>query len=183
MKRHFHRYATASIALVGGPLLVACSSGSGSDGTGSCTPEQVYNSTFADYHSWPNWSFDGGAIPGSPHTAGPRRVYLSQKPPHGATSFPDGTVIVKEIGNPPASQDSVFAMVKVGCDYNSQGAVDWEWFELTVDPQDSASIRWGGSEPPPGDPYAGDPTSCNECHGTAKSNDYVQSPPLQLSSF
>jgi hypothetical protein len=163
-------------------LLSACSSGSGSGDT-SCTPERVYNSNFANYHSWQSYAYQGGAIAGSPHTAGPRREYINHVPSHGSKAFPDGTVIVKEIGNPPASQDSVFAMVKVGCDYNSQGAENWEWFELTIDAQNDAAIRWAGSEPPPGDVYAGDPTSCNACHADAKSNDYVQSQPLQLSNF
>jgi hypothetical protein len=165
-------------------LLVAagCSSAS-SGGDGSCTAPQPNNATFANYESWTEFSFTGTAIAGSPHTSGPRRIYLSQKPPHGATEFPVGTIIVKEIGAPPASADSVFAMVKVGCDYNSDGAVNWEWFELQVNSPATPAIIWGGSEPPPGQSYSGDPTACNDCHSGAKQNDYVESPELSLGNF
>ena len=171
--------------------LAACSSSS--DGSGTCTEVPVFNSSFANYHSWTSYSFDSPAIPDSPHTSGPRREYLSQKPPHGSTSFPVGTIIVKEIGEPPASQDSVFAMVKVGCDYNpgdsnDTGAPNWEWYELQVDATNTASILWDGPAPPPGMTYSG--FACNPCHAGAKANDYVQTPssctsdcPLQLSTF
>jgi hypothetical protein len=160
----------------------ACSSSSDS-GSGTCTQVPIFNSSFAGYHSWSSDSFEGAAIASSPHTSGPRREYINEKPAHGSTSFPVGTIIVKEIGAPPASQDSVFAMVKVGCDYNSQGAVNWEWFELQVDTQNNASILWSGSAPPPGMTYGGTQSSCNDCHVEAKSNDYVQSMALQLGNF
>jgi hypothetical protein len=161
--------------------VTACGSGNASS-AGTCTKVQVYNSSFANYESWTEFAFTGAAIPGSPHTSGPRRIYLNQKPPHGATEFPVGTIIVKEIGAPPASADSVFAMVKVGCDYNSDGAVNWMWFELQF-PTDAASILWSGSEPPPGQTYSGNPTACNDCHRDAQHNDYVESSELLLSSF
>ncbi len=186
--------SSLALTLVAGVVLAACSSSR--DSGSECTPVGVYNSTFANYESWTSFAFTGPAIAGSPHTSGPRREYINQKPPHGSTSFPVGTVIVKEIGMPPASQDSVFAMVKVGCDYNSpsasnpNGALNWEWYELQVDATNTASILWKGTQPPAGMSYSGDPTACNTCHGGAKANDYVQSPsgctsdcPLQLSTF
>jgi hypothetical protein len=170
--------------------VAACSSGSDAGSVDACAEVPVFNSSFAGYESWTSWSFVAPAIGGSPHTSGPAREYLNHKPAHGATSFPVGTIIVKEIGLPPASQDSVFAMVKVGCDYNSGGAVNWEWFELQVDAQSDASIVWHGTAPPPGILYSGDAVTCNACHSTARTNDYVQSVPgctsdcpLQLSTF
>jgi len=166
--------------LLGGAA--SCSSGSDSSGA-TCTAKPLINGDFDGYPSWTEYSFTGAAIPGSPHTSGPRRVYLNHKPLHGSTSFPVGTIIVKEIGDPPASQDTVFAMVKVGCDYNSDGAVDWEWAELNVDSSGAVGITWSGSVPPPGQSYSGDPTACNTCHAMAKSNDYVQSNALLLSNF
>jgi hypothetical protein len=162
--------------------LAACSSGSG--GSTAATCPQLINGDFDGYSSWTEYSFTGTAIAGSPHTSGPRRVYLNHKPPHGSTSFPVGTIIVKEIGAPPASQDSVFAMVKVGDNCNSDGAVGWEWAELNVDAMSGAvGITWSGTVAPPGQSYSGDPTACNTCHGLAKSNDYVQSNALLLSNF
>jgi len=143
----------------------------------------AYTETFESYHSWQSWSFTGQAIAGSPHTSGPRTVYLDQKPPHGSTSFPVGTVIVKDIGPDPATADTTFAMVKRGGGFNSDGAKNWEWFELQNQPDGSVVILWRGAEPPAGESYAGDPTACNTCHGAAESNDYVQSAPLQLPNF
>ncbi len=174
----------AAAAALGG----ACSSPAAAPGgsTPSCPPGPLTNGEFDGYESWTEFSFDGPAIAGSPHTSGPRRVYLNKKPPHGATEFPVGTIIVKEIGPPPASADTVFAMVKVGCGYNSDGADDWEWAELNVDTtgtRPEVGITWSGSEPPLGQTYSGDPTACNTCHALAKSNDYVQSRALLLSNF
>jgi hypothetical protein len=159
-----------------------CSPASSGADTGACLNPQLYNSTFEGYETWTEYAFDGGFIDGSPHTSGPRRVYLKTKPEHGATAFPLGEVIVKEIGPPPASGDSVFAMVKVGC-FNDGGAAGWEWAELSVDSTGAPGILWTGAQPPPGMSYSGNPEACNECHGLAKSNDYVQSPELLLSNF
>jgi hypothetical protein len=168
--------------------IAACSSDDdGADGpdSGECPPGSLLNGQFDGYHGWTEFAFDldGSAIPGSPHTSGPRRVYLNKKPPHGAKAFLPGTIIIKEIGVPPASQDQVLAMVKVGCDYNSDGAESWEWVDLSVDSSGNAGILWDGPEPPPGSTYGMDATTCNVCHSMAKSNDYVQSQPLLLSNF
>ena len=81
-----------SLVVCGLAGLSACSSASSGAG-GSCTQVPVFNSSFAGYESWTPFSFTGAAIPGSPHTSGPRRIYLSQKPAHGATQFPVGTII------------------------------------------------------------------------------------------
>ena len=69
---------------------------------------------------------------------GPRE-YLNQKPSHGATVV-SGRDHHRE-GNRPATRDlrtPSFAMVKVGCGYNADGAEDWEWYELQVDATDTA---------------------------------------------
>ena len=50
----------------------------------------------------------------------------------------------------------------------------------TIDPA-MPNILWYGVAPPAGENYSGSPSgTCNDCHSVAKSNDYVQSPPLQL---
>jgi hypothetical protein len=110
-------------------------------------------------------------------------VYLNQAPPHGSTEFPVGTIIVKDLGPGPGTAATTFAMVKRGGGFNEQGATNWEWFELQNNADASVTILWRGAEPPAGQAYSGEPTACNTCHGTAKSNDFVQSQPLQLSNF
>jgi hypothetical protein len=177
------RILAPAIVVLGGLGALSCGAASSAGGGDECTQVPVFNSTFANYQAWTSFSFDGPAIAGSPHTSGPRRVYVSPKPGHGQTAFATGTIVVKEIGAPPASQDSVFAMVKVGCDYNAGGAANWEWFELQVDAQSVATILWGGPTPPPGMTYSGNPTACNDCHSDAKQNDYVESSALLLSKF
>ena len=60
----------------------------------------AFESSFRGYHQWeafPVETADG--IPDSPHLAGKRTAYLNQRPPPGSTSFPVGTIIVKEIVN------------------------------------------------------------------------------------
>jgi hypothetical protein len=156
---------------------------SSSTPTANCTPFKADTGDFLGYHSWPlTTSYDDPAVAGSPHTSGPRQVYLNQAPPHGATEFPVGTIIVKDIGPGPATADVTFAMVKDGCGFNADGAVGWEWYDLQNNADGSVTILWHGSEPPPGQTYSGDPTACNTCHGQTTDNDSVNAWPT-LSSF
>jgi len=72
--------------------------------------------------------------------------------------------------------------VKRGGDFNPSGAVNWEFFELQNIDTCNVSIVW--SRIPLGtDPYASNPNVCNDCHYLAKSNDYVWTTGLTLSSF
>jgi len=117
-------------------------------------------------------------------------VFLNHRPPHGATSFSVGTVIVKEIFPTDAADANgakTFAMAKRGGNYNSSGAAGWEWFELdppqSINP-DMPSIVWRGVAPPAGENYGGSSGgTCNDCHSAARANDFVQSPPLQLADL
>jgi hypothetical protein len=142
-------------------------------------------SDFAGFSTWESFSFDApGTADGKTHTAGKRIVYLNQPPPHGSTSFPVGTIIVKKI-QPGTATAKTFAMVKRGGNYNSHGAPGWEWFELDPNAPDSAPVLlWRGVAPPAGENYSGSQSgTCNDCHGAARNNDSVQSPPLQLPNF
>jgi hypothetical protein len=174
------------LPLAAAAALVACTETDAqtSDG-GTFTPVQ---GDFQSFHSWQSFTFMGEAIPDSPHlAAGPRTDYVNQRPAPGAKEFPVGTIIVKELdGSPqidPLTARQVFAMVKVGGGYNAQGAVDWEWYELQNNADSSVSILWNGVVPPAGEKYANTGITCNACHGGAQANDYVQSPPLQLSAL
>lgn len=145
-------------------------------------------SDFSGFRHWPSTPGVGpdGAPPpptadGGVH-AGPLTTYIDQKPPPGSTSFPVGTIIVKEQDEPPLADRQIFAMVKRGGGYNASGANGWEWFELAnVDPND-VEILWRGIGPPSGQAYGGSIEVCNNCHALAHANDYVWTEGLKLSS-
>lgn len=129
---------------------------------------------FEGYESWESVTLDGGTIGGG-HTAGIRRVFLNARPDAGATHWPVGTILVKEL------QFTTFAMVKRGDDYNAKGARGWEWFELVPDlPNNTVLIKWRGLGPPVGENYSQTGQTCNDCHG-AYLNDSVLTPGLRLS--
>jgi hypothetical protein len=160
--------------------LCACG-GAGDPGTDAAPGAFLaFTTTFADFRSWPSFHSDGPADDGTvpADVLGPRTQYLRTPPPHGATAFPVGSVIVeaRESG-----ARKIFAGVKRGGGFNAGGAADWEWFELSEQP---VTIVWRGVGPPIGDTYGGDPTGgCNACHATCAGNDYVCSPRLALGAF
>jgi len=165
-------------------LLGACSAPSGAGGAGAGADTFVASTqTFQPFHGWASFPIDGQPLLGSPHLCGPRTVYLNARPAHGSTRFPVGTVIVKECTADPVDQRKVFAMVKRGGGYNSDGATDWEWFELHDEADGSVSVIWRGVAPPAGESYGGTGSACNDCHAAARDNDFVQSAPLTLTSF
>ncbi len=158
---------------------VGCSSAEPSVGADAGGTFTAYQADFQTYRAWQSFTFEGKAVPDSPHAvAGVRTEYINHLPPKGATAFPVGTIIVKVLDDDPALQ--TFAMVKVGGGYNPDGAKDWEWYELLNDADESVTIRWNGAIAPQGDPYASSPVSCNDCHSQAASTDYVQSGALNL---
>lgn len=141
------------------------------------------DSSFTGFRAWEAFPLAPGSN-GTIHTAGARTEYLNRAPAAGSTSFPVGTIIVKESDEEPIADRQVFARVKRGGGYNAGGAAGWEWFELkNVDAQRATRI-WRGVGPPVGEKYGGDPNGgCNGCHGAAKDNDFVLSTSLQLEMF
>jgi hypothetical protein len=130
---------------------------------------------------------DAGAGPGDAGAVHPTplKVYWNMTPPSGSTVFPPKMIIVKATQESDVTMEKVFAMVKRGGDFNPNGAVNWEWFELTNNTDGSVDISWRGAEPPggTGDPYASNPNVCNQCHLKAAANDDVWSSAVQLSNF
>jgi len=171
---------------------VGCSSGGGSSPDAGSEVLVAQATDFSGFHSWastpgvgplgapdPSEATDGGIH------SGPMTTYINRKPPHGSTSFPVGTIIVKEQNDPPLLQRQAFAMVKRGGGYNLAGAVNWEWVEVQNTgnaPPDDVAILWRGV-PLSSDPYASNPNVCNDCHEAAQANDYVWTAGLKLSSF
>ncbi|HZL21294.1 MAG TPA: hypothetical protein VFG23_26405 [Polyangia bacterium] len=123
---------------------------------------------------------DAGAVHVLPLT-----VYWNNPPPHGSTTFPVGTIIVKETSETDPTARKIFAMVKRGGDFDPNGAVNWEWYELYFDANGNVDANWYGVGPNGGstDPYAANPNICNACHLKAAANDDVWSSALQLSNF
>lgn len=145
----------------------------------------AFASDFAGYHDWNQApaTAPAGAPSDSLHVSGAMSLYWNASPPPRSTSFPMGTIVVKESG-PVANPMRTFAMVKRGGGFNASGARDWEWFELSRLADGSPFVVWHGFGPPSGtEAYGGDPTVCNTCHAIAASNDYVWSEALTLSAF
>ena len=171
------RHAIAAAAVV----LAAGCGGSGTSSGDAPATFLAFSSTFESFRSWTSFHSDGPPDDGSvtPDVLGPRTQYINKLPPHGATEFPVGTVIVEAREN--ASQ-KIFAAVKRGGGFNVGGATNWEWFELQGSP---VVIVWRGVGPPAGDTYGGDPNGgCNSCHmKCGASNDFICSPRFALSAF
>ncbi|MBX7112698.1 MAG: hypothetical protein K1X64_00085 [Myxococcaceae bacterium] len=135
---------------------------------------------FASYSSWQSFAVNAPSAPADSHTAGERTIYLNHAPPKGSSEYPVGTIVVKVM----KEENQTFAMVKRGGGYNSRGATGWEWFELAAATDGTPAIVWRGITPPAGERYHGVAGgACNDCHQGARSNDFVQSEPLQLSRF
>jgi hypothetical protein len=127
-------------------------------GAQSPEPPQVFVAFASDFQPYPTWtSFYVGDVP--PVTgvdiAGPRTVYINELPPHGATEFPVGTILVKVVKPDASPADwQMFGMVKRGGGFDPQGAPNWEWFGLSTDPMTGrVLIDWRGTGPPPDGGY------------------------------
>jgi hypothetical protein len=164
-----------------------------SSGTPAATPADdagaptVFVSQLPDFDGFCNWASAPASAPGDAsdgvHGLGPLRVYWNKPPPHGATEFPVGTIVVKESEQADAGARVVFAMVKRAAPsaYNAAGG-GWEWWSLQDDGC-SMSRLWRGPFPPATESYAGSPVGdCNGCHSQAD-NDFVWDTALQLSKF
>jgi hypothetical protein len=165
----------------------ACTSAPPPDSADGGPPAEfvAYTANFNGFHEWSSApaTANVGAAEGI-HATGPLQVYWNQSPPHGATSFPVGTIIVKETQETDVTQRQAFAMVKRGNGFNSGGANGWEWFSLQEADDGCVAVLWRGVAPLSTESYANEPVGdCNGCHVQATSNDSVWDVPLQLTSF
>jgi hypothetical protein len=144
----------------------------------------AFASHFQNYRQWESFLTGEDPIDGSPHVAGRHTVYLNKRPPHGSTSFPVLTIMVKEIKTDDPAKTEIVARAKRAGTYNSAGAVGWEWFELAPVGENGVSIVWRNVSPPVGsDSYLGDlKGGCNACHH-GDDTQSILSAPLQLSQF
>jgi hypothetical protein len=146
-------------------------------------PFVAFERDFAVFRDWDRVETGPANPQGITHVAGKRRVYVNARPAagRGVSTFPVGTMLIKEILEGAEEGHRIFAMVKRGGGYNAQGARGWEWFELAARGDGSLAIVWRGINAPQGEDYGGDPQGgCNDCHGRAGKNDFVRSPGLRL---
>ena len=166
---------------------LSCSSSSSaptSNEIGALTPIQA-----SAFNGFCNWSSAEATAAGDAsdglHGIGPLRVYWSQAPAHGSTAFPQGTLILKSTEEADPTKRIIFAMAKVGGNYNATGGVpNWEWYSLQADANCNVTELWDGPVAPAGETYSGQTVGdCDGCHTLAKANDYVWDEALQLSNF
>jgi hypothetical protein len=150
----------------------------------TATPQTPFIALASDFSGFQHWrSYDLGVQPTDGlHIPGHRVIYLSHAPPHGSTSFPVGTMLVKTVINDASGETQVFAMAKRGGEYNDAGATGWEWLEL-ASPDGPPEILWRGELPPNSGVYAGSKLTCNSCHTSAANNDSVLATQLGLGTF
>lgn len=151
----------------------ACGEPSAADGAGA-GEFIAFTPDFADFRSWTELvpSF---AAPGNEHISGPRRVYLNSVPSPDSSTFPLGTIFVKESGDGPVRERELFAVAKRGGGFNPDGAQGWEWFKLLNYVDDTPFIEWRGANGEAGDAYgSGNTGGCNGCHNVP-SYDYIWS--------
>ncbi len=163
-------------------LLLVCLTACGGTSAADAGPQfAAIQRDFAGYTGWAK--FDLGTDQGDTvHSAGTRTVYINKLPPHGSTSFPLGSILVKTIGEATATPGKTFAMAKRNGGFNAHGCVGWEWFEL--DGTTAPLIVWRGTQPPPGEAYnpGGVGDQCNDCHRNAP-KDAVYGDAVQLDTF
>jgi hypothetical protein len=184
MMKTFRRVIVVAVCVT------ACSSnstgGEGAVANGVDSPSTFVASvaSFQNFHAWTALTPTApNGVTDTIDTTHPRTVYITPRPPHGSTSFPIGTVIVKEFESGSTTDRRVLAMVKRGGGFNADGAVGWEWFELKNVDDTNVQIIWRGVAPPAGESYAPGSVTCNDCHGAAKGNDFVWTTGLALSAF
>lgn len=146
-------------------------------------PFIAFERDFLGFRDWYAVELPKLEAQGVTHTEGEAKEWVNALPSPGRSSFPVGTMIVKEVTNREKETHEIFAMVKRGGDYNLRGAPGWEWFELRERPDETLAIVWRGINAPNGEDYAGDPLGgCNSCHQLAARNDFVKTTTLALAS-
>ena len=164
--------------------LAACSPPAGTQGSPDGGTFIAVSSDMNGYHSWQRYDA-GSDVVDQVHSNGLRTDYINKVPHHGQTEFDIGTIVIKEVASEDGGPPQIFAMAKRGGGYNDGGALNREWFSLQdAGTGDNIEIVWRGEGPPQNDNYGASHEACNECHASlAGSNDFVASPPLQLSNF
>jgi hypothetical protein len=177
-------------------LLVFCLS---CDGT---PQEGVFIALQRDFESFRTWKkFSFGDAPIEGHPTGQRYGFVKEVLQPGQKAYPVGDIIVKTIETPPSPSPSpwpspvpeqnwdLFAMAKRGGNFNVDGAKNWEYFTLRINPDGVPVILARGidaSDVPGSGGHGyiganGNIIRCNGCHGdpTMAQYDYILNPELE----
>jgi hypothetical protein len=133
-----------------------------------------------DFDGFGAWdvAWTGSGEKGPAHRAGGRTVRVNREPATLEAPVPVGTIVVKTVEDPEFGEIvQIHAMAKRGGDYNPEGVVGWEWFDLELDDDGHPVIIWRGPKPPNGECYGCAPGTdpveaamlgdCNNCHAEA----------------
>jgi hypothetical protein len=184
---------TAGAGLALGLVLTGCGGNSNAPDGGDNPVDDsgapaVFVSQITDFDGFCNWSSAPAMAPGDAgdgvHGLGPLTVYWKKAPPHDASEFPVGTIIVKESQAADAGARVAFAMVRRASPavYNAAGG-GWEWWSLHDTGNCAFTELWRGPVSQGSDSYVGTPAGdCNGCHSRT-TNDFVWDTALQLSKF
>src|SRR5581483_5756799 len=137
----------AALAAVAALTLAAC--GARSSAPAGAAEFIAEDSDFASFREWTSFQLPStNPVSDLVYPAGARVAYLDQRPPRGATRYPNGTIIVKaiELGAGPSDWE-IFARAKRGGDFNAAGAVGWEFFLLRIGADGRAHITSRGVAP------------------------------------
>ncbi len=164
---------------------ISCSSPSETTATGTGAVTPIQGTAFNGYCNWSSAEATAPADAGDGLHVGPLRVYWNQAPAHGSTEFPSGMLILKSSEDADPTKRVIFAMAKVGGNYNAGGGVpNWEWYSLQDNGDCTVTVLWDGPVAPAGETYSGQTVGdCDGCHTQAKANDYVWDTALELSNF
>jgi hypothetical protein len=169
---------------LGTVLALALAGGACEGESGELEPDE-FIALQRDFEGFARWDHEslGFAETTPGHPGGQRTVYVNERPLADDDEIPLGTIIIKTMETDDFGL-LILAMAKRGAGYNADGAVGWEWFELTLDESGRPVIVWRGKDPPDGECYGClpgtesmiEPTSCNDCHESAAEHDYVFTP-------
>ena len=130
------RASVMGIALLASATACGTKAGDGTDENVSANTFVPFAKDFQGFRTWEAFPLPTQvAAPASNvnvHLGGKRTLYLKARPPKGSTTFPVGTLIVKEVLG--AGENKLFAMTKRGGDYNSNGAKGWASFSMVSSP-------------------------------------------------
>jgi len=145
------------------------------DGT-IAEPFIANSSSFSGYKTWKLESTTTGpaTLLGPAHhgvnTSVTRKVYFKNGNSRVGSSYPIGTLVVKEATDAGGALLEVTAMVKRGNNFNT-AAGNWEWFILNLNGSGNILKDSTGSEMRGGaSMMAG---MCNSCHSAASSKDFT----------
>jgi hypothetical protein len=135
---------------------------------------------FKDYADW--MSFKNETADDHGGVLGTTTIYVNELPDEETHEFSVGTILFKATEVAGFDKPTIHAMAKRGSNFNPEGVIGWEYFELVLNKKGTPLILWRGAEPPNGEHYqmllsaqnvdrpmmTGQDGDCNSCHAEGK---------------